>query len=312
MWGSLQPGAEGGAAAGRAGARGQIAGARVVRPVRIRVTVASGVPVATSAVTGRWCLDHSIGCSHLHVGRCLGWSVRTNLGKPRRRRGGRARARSGRRVGVVVELAPRRGREEAAVPRGGAGIWRGGRRRGAHRRGRWQRERAQVSSSCTATTGATAAGTQPRLLRVMMVALAGQVVLLLSVMLLMVKVMVLLMVRVGGRRGRFTGGRVREGPDLRLGGGYRHPGRATVGLYALVLEVLVPRVALVMVVVVLHRVVKRVLSPPRILLEIEVVLVVEVLVVLQVLRLHVPHRLCKQTVTRQFTTLPSGQRSGSR
>lgn len=130
----LEPGGEGRTAAGGAGTRGQVARAGVARPVRIRITVGRGVPVATSAVTGRWCLDHSIRCSHLHVGRCLGWSVRTNLGKPRRRRGGRARARPGRRVGVVVELASGRGRQEAAVPRGGARVRRGGRCRGAHRR----------------------------------------------------------------------------------------------------------------------------------------------------------------------------------
>ena len=135
--GCLQPGAEGGTTAGRAGTGGEIAaGSRMTRPVRIRITVGRCAAVATSAVTARWCLDHSIRCSHLHVGRCLGWSVRTNLGKPRRRRGGRARARTGRRVGVVMQLPPGRGREETAVSGRRAGIWRGRRCRRAHRRRR--------------------------------------------------------------------------------------------------------------------------------------------------------------------------------
>ncbi|KOX77709.1 Ankyrin repeat domain-containing protein SOWAHB [Melipona quadrifasciata] len=69
--GCLQPGAEGGTTAGRAGTGGEIAaGSRMTRPVRIRITVGRCAAVATSAVTARWCLDHSIRCSHLHVGRC--------------------------------------------------------------------------------------------------------------------------------------------------------------------------------------------------------------------------------------------------
>lgn len=105
--GRLQPRAERGAAACRAGTGRQIAGGRrMALPVRIWITVAGRVPVPVpGAVTGRWCLDHSIRCSHLHVGRCLGWGVRTNLGKPRSRRGGRRGTRAGRRVRVVVELA---------------------------------------------------------------------------------------------------------------------------------------------------------------------------------------------------------------
>lgn len=130
----------------------------------------------------------------------------------------------------------------------------------------------------------------------MVVALVGHVVLLLAVVLLVMKVMVLLMMGVGGGRGRLARGRVGQRPDFRLGRGYRHARRAAVAFDdPLVLEVVLARVRLVVVVVVLHRVVKRVLAPAGILLEVEVVLLVQVLVVLQVLRFHVPHRLCEQT-----------------
>lgn len=129
----------------------------------------------------------------------------------------------------------------------------------------------------------------------MVMALVGQVMLRLPVVLLMMKMMVLLMMRMRGRRWCLARGRVRQGPDFWLGCRDGHPGRATVRLDALVLQMVLPGVSLMMMVVVLHRVVKGMLSSSRILLEIEVVLLVEVLVVLQVLRFHVPHRLCKQT-----------------
>lgn len=151
--GRLQPRAERGTAACRAGTGRQIAGGRrMALPVRIWITVGRRVPVATSAVTARWCLDHSIRCSHLHVGRCLGWGVRTNLGKPRSRRGGRRGTRAGGRVGVVVQLATGRGREETAVPRGGARVRRCGGCRRAHRRRGRKRERAQVASASGAAS----------------------------------------------------------------------------------------------------------------------------------------------------------------
>lgn len=141
-----------------------------------------------------------------------------------------------------------------------------------------------------------------------MVALIGHVMLLLAVVLLVMKVMVLLMMRVGRGRGCLARGRVGQRPDFRLGRGYRHACRAAVGFDdPLVLEVVLAGVCLMVVVVVLHRVVKRMLAPAGILLEIEVVLLVQVLVVLQVLRFHVPHRLCKQTAS-QFSKLAA--RSG--
>lgn len=134
-----------------------------------------------------------------------------------------------------------------------------------------------------------------------MVALVGQVMLLLGVVLLMVEVMVLMVMRVRGRRWCLAGGRVRQGPDFGFSSGYGHSSCAAVRFYALVLQVVVPGVALVMVVMVLHRVVKGMLAPSRVLLEVQVVLVVEVLVVLQVLCFHVPHWLCGQTVVRRLS-----------
>ena len=139
----------------------------------------------------------------------------------------------------------------------------------------------------------------------MVMALIGQVVvLLLAVVLLMMKMVILLVMRVRERRGRLAGRRVRQRPDFRLGRRNRDTGCATIGLDALVLEVVLPGVPLVMMVMVLHRVVKGMLSPAWVLLEVQIVLLVQVLVVLQVLRFHVPHRLCKQTGARQFTKLP--------
>ena len=110
--------------------------------------------------------------------------------------------------------------------------------------------------------------------------------------------------RVRERRGRLAGRRVRQRPDFWLSRRDRDTGCATVGLDALVFEVVLPGVPLVMMMMVLHRVVKGMLSPSRVLLEVQIVLLVQVLVVLQVLRFHVPHRLCKQTSARQFTKLP--------
>lgn len=47
--------------------------------------------------------------------------------------------------------------------------------------------------------------------------------------------------------------------------------------------------ALMVMVVMLHRVMKRMLAPSTIVLEFQIVLVVEILLVLQELRFHVPH-----------------------
>lgn len=137
----------------------------------------------------------------------------------------------------------------------------------------------------------------------MVMSLIGQVVLLLSVVLLVMEMMILLMVRMRERRWSLARCCVRQRPDFRLGRRDWYTGRAAVRLDTLVLEMVLPGVSLMMVVMVLHRMVKGMLSSSGVLLEIEVVLLVQVLVVLQVLRFHVPHRFCKQTGGRQFSKL---------
>lgn len=133
---ALQPRAEGRRATRRARTRRQITATAWMnrRAIRIVGIAVSRGRVATRTITTRRSLDHPVRRGHLHVGRRLWWSVRANLGKPRRRRrrGGRARARARRRVGIVMELTAGRGREQTAVSRGHAGEGRRRRRRRAH------------------------------------------------------------------------------------------------------------------------------------------------------------------------------------